>query len=69
MSFATKGQWLTSIPRRLMRNAGSDDSIDATAGNMSHTTKRKRRRKKRLPVDPVEAIIDSLSDEGRGISH
>ncbi|MBT8127431.1 MAG: 23S rRNA (uracil(1939)-C(5))-methyltransferase RlmD [Gammaproteobacteria bacterium] len=36
---------------------------------MSHTTKRKRRRKKRLPVDPVEAIIDSLSDEGRGISH
>jgi 23S rRNA (uracil1939-C5)-methyltransferase len=36
---------------------------------MNHTRKGKRRRKKRLPVDPVEAIIDCLSDEGRGISH
>ena len=36
---------------------------------MNHTRKRKRRRKKRLPAEPVEATIDSLSDEGRGITH
>jgi len=33
------------------------------------TTKRGRRRKKRLPEDPVEVEITALSNEGRGIAH
>ena len=28
-----------------------------------------RRRKKKLPVDPVRATVESLSHEGRGIAH
>ena len=36
---------------------------------MSQSKNRKRRRSKRLPVEPVEAVIESLSDEGRGIAH
>ena len=36
---------------------------------MSQSASRKRRRKKRLPEEPVEAIIETLSDEGRGIAH
>jgi 23S rRNA (uracil1939-C5)-methyltransferase len=36
---------------------------------MSPSAQRKRRRKKRLPEEPVEAVIESLSDEGRGIAH
>ena len=36
---------------------------------MNQTRKPKRRRKKRLPVEPVEATIETLSDEGRGIAH
>ncbi|MCW8923759.1 MAG: 23S rRNA (uracil(1939)-C(5))-methyltransferase, partial [Gammaproteobacteria bacterium] len=31
--------------------------------------KRRRRRKKRLPEEPVQAEIESLSAEGRGITH
>ncbi len=27
------------------------------------------RRRKKLPVDPVEVVIESLSHEGRGVSH
>jgi 23S rRNA (uracil1939-C5)-methyltransferase len=33
------------------------------------STKRGRRRKKRLPKDPVEVEITALSNEGRGIAH
>lgn len=36
---------------------------------MSQPASRKRRRKKRLPEDPVEVTIEALSDEGRGIAH
>ena len=36
---------------------------------MNQPVTRKRRRKKRLPEEPVEATIESLSDEGRGIAH
>ena len=36
---------------------------------MSQPAPRRRRRKKRLPEEPVEAQIESLSDEGRGIAH
>lgn len=31
--------------------------------------KRKRRRRQRLPVEPVEAVITGMSAEGRGITH
>lgn len=31
--------------------------------------KRKRRRKSRLPEEPVEAMISAMSNEGRGIAH
>lgn len=33
------------------------------------TASRRRRRKKRLPEDPVEVQIEGLSSEGRGIAH
>ena len=33
------------------------------------STSRRRRRKSRLPEDPVEVAIESLSAEGRGIAH
>ncbi len=36
---------------------------------MIQTAQRRRRRKKRLPEEPVEATVESLSDEGRGIAH
>jgi 23S rRNA (uracil1939-C5)-methyltransferase len=36
---------------------------------MSQSAPRKRRRRKRLPEEPVEVTIESLSDEGRGIAH
>jgi 23S rRNA (uracil1939-C5)-methyltransferase len=36
---------------------------------MNQPAQRRRRRKKRLPEDPVEVTIESLSDEGRGIAH
>ena len=36
---------------------------------MSPSAPRRRRRKKRLPEEPVEVSIESLSDEGRGIAH
>jgi 23S rRNA (uracil1939-C5)-methyltransferase len=36
---------------------------------MSQSASRKRRRKKRLPEEPVEASIETVSDEGRGIAH
>jgi 23S rRNA (uracil1939-C5)-methyltransferase len=36
---------------------------------MNQPAPRKRRRRKRLPEEPVEATIESLSDEGRGIAH
>jgi 23S rRNA (uracil1939-C5)-methyltransferase len=36
---------------------------------MSPPALRKRRRRKRLPEDPVEVTIASLSDEGRGIAY
>ena len=36
---------------------------------MSQSASRTRRRKKRLPEEPVEVFIESLSDEGRGIAH
>jgi len=36
---------------------------------MNQLAPRKRRRRKRLPEEPVEATIESLSDEGRGIAH
>jgi len=36
---------------------------------MSQSAPRKRRRKKRLPEEPVEVTVESLSDEGRGIAH
>ncbi|MGD8582914.1 MAG: 23S rRNA (uracil(1939)-C(5))-methyltransferase RlmD [Gammaproteobacteria bacterium] len=36
---------------------------------MSPPAPRKRRRRKRLPEEPVEVTIESLSDEGRGIAH
>ena len=36
---------------------------------MMQTVQRRRRRKKRLPEEPVEVMIESLSDEGRGVAH
>ena len=36
---------------------------------MNQSASRKRRRKKRLPEELIEATIESLSDEGRGIAH
>ncbi len=36
---------------------------------MTQSAPRRRRRKKRLPEEPVEARIETLSDEGRGIAH
>jgi 23S rRNA (uracil1939-C5)-methyltransferase len=36
---------------------------------MSQSVPRRRRRRKRLPEEPVEVTIGSLSDEGRGIAH
>ena len=36
---------------------------------MKPTETRGRRRRKRLPEESVEAVIESLSDEGRGIAH
>ena len=36
---------------------------------MNQSAPRRRRRKKRLPEEPVEARIETLSDEGRGIAH
>ena len=36
---------------------------------MNPSAQRRRRRRKRLPEEPVEVVIESLSDEGRGIAH
>ena len=36
---------------------------------MRQSASRTRRRKKRLPEEAVEVVIESLSDEGRGIAH
>ena len=36
---------------------------------MSQSAPRTRRRRKRLPEEPVETTIESLSDEGRGVAH
>mgnify|MGYP000237619700 CR=1 FL=1 len=45
------------------------DCISAHENDMTQPAPRTRRRRKRLPEEPVEATIESLYDEGRGIVH